>query len=112
MAKNLFVMNPEIADKKVVIYGTDTKSLLLFSVFLQNDIYVECFADPDNSNKNIKLMNKPICNLADLEAEKDSFILAVSGLDKSEVADKLESLGYDVYFDYNEAAYAGDSILL
>lgn len=112
MVKSLFIKNPDIINRRVIIYGTDTKALLLFSVLLQNEVYVEAFADPENGNKDIKLMNKPIRNLEDLEGEKGSIVLAVSGLEKSGEAEKLAQSGFEVFYDFNEAAYSGDSILL
>ena len=41
--KQLLLVNPELESRKVAVFGTGRAALRLFSVLLQNDIYVECF---------------------------------------------------------------------
>ena len=57
--KKVFHISPELSGKKIIILGTGQSSLLLFSVMLQNDVYVDAFFDIINYTKtDFKIINK------------------------------------------------------
>lgn len=111
--KKLFLISPELNDKKIVVLGTGQSSLLLFSVMLQNDIYVDAFLDMSNSPKtNLKIMNKKIISEEDALKIKDQIIIAATGEGVLKEAEELEKKGFDVFFDFNFTAYEGDCVFL
>lgn len=112
MIKSLFKIALDISGKKVAIYGTDKKALLMFSVLLQNDVYVSCFITKDAANTDMNIMNKPITLFKDMEREKEQYAIVMSGQDMLQEAEKLDGDGWSVFFDYNKTSYDGDSIMI
>ncbi|MBR1391647.1 MAG: hypothetical protein IJ567_09465 [Lachnospiraceae bacterium] len=114
--ENLFFVNSAISenkDKEIMILGTGQKSLLLFSVLLQNDIYVSNFIDLQSDDlRELCIMNKKIVCEKDIEKQKNEIMIVAAGQDNLDDAVRLHEKGYEVYFDYNFTAYEGDSVLL
>jgi hypothetical protein len=111
--KKLFMITPEIRGKKIVILGTGQSSLLLFSVMLQNDIYVDSFLSTGGTELcDLKIMNKPIITEHDLPDNKESIAIIATGEEMLAEAEGLEKNGFSVFFDFNFTAYKGDSVLL
>ena len=111
--KKLFTITPEINGKKIVILGTGQSSLLLFSVLLQNDIYVDAFLERNNEDLiDLKIMNKPVITEKDAIKIKRHAVIVATGESVLEEAQELEKEGFDVFFDFNFTAYEGDSVLL
>ena len=112
MIKSLFEVTPDIHAKKVAIFGTDNNALLLFSVLLQNDVYVSCFIARDASQTQMQIMNKPVVTLASIQGEKEQYVIVMSGQAMAAEAEKLDGGGYHILFDYNKASYDGDSVMI
>lgn len=132
--KQLLLVNPELENRKVAVFGTDRAALRLFSVLLQNDIYVECFVSKQMHPTKLKIMNKPVVSIYDFSKDnlsKDDLSkdgrssdglsnrqgkkgLALVFADPSEEgqAKKLEQDGFEVFSDRNLASYDGDCIFL
>ena len=110
--KQLFVKNPSLQGRKVVIYGADSQSVCLFSALLQNEIYVDCFCDPEGKHTHLKIMNKAVRTLDEIKKEKDAVFLIIGGLQHVSAADELEREGFEVYYDFNLASDEGNSVLL
>lgn len=111
--KSLFVKNTELdeAGKEIVILGTDSDAVLTFTILMQNNVYVKCFCDGSEKKDSTLLMNKPIVLLSELESKKDQIILVVGGPSYIGKAEMLEKEGYEVFLDYNFAAYSGNCVL-
>lgn len=77
--KPLFITNPDLKNKRIAIYGTDRQALLLFSVMLQNEIYVECFVSRQAHPANLKIMNKPVISLDVIEDRKNMILVVWGG---------------------------------
>lgn len=112
MIQHLFNVAEGLKARKVAIYGTDNDALLLFSVLLQNDVYVSCFIDDKDAESEIHIMNKPIVRLETIEEVKDEYAIIMSGQKVFAVAEKLDKEGYTCFCDYNKASYDGDSIMI
>lgn len=111
--KQLFVKNPDLCGKKVVIYGIDEKAVLVFATLMQNEIYVDYFCDPAGTqHTDVRIMNKPVKLLEDMRKEKNDIFVILGGLDYVSEAEKLEKEGYEVYYDFNLASYEGNSVFL
>ena len=111
--KQLFVKNPALDGKKVVIYGIDEKAVLMFAALLQNEIYVDYFCDPEGTqHRDVRIMNQPIRSLEDARKEKNNIFVVLGGLQYASAAEKLEKEGFEVYYDFNLAAYEGNSVFL
>lgn len=111
--KQLFVKNPSLCGKKIVIYGIDEKAVLVFAALLQNEIYVDYFCDPDGEqNTDLRIMNKPIKRLEDMRKEKSDIFVVLGGLNYVSEAEKLEKEGFEVYYDFNLTSYEGNSVFL
>lgn len=111
--KKLFHISPELSGKKIIILGTGQSSLLLFSVMLQNDVYVDAFLDISNSPKtDLKIMNKKIISEEDAFKIKDQIIIAATGEGVLKEAEELEKKGFEIFFDFNFTAYEGDCVFL
>lgn len=110
--KALFKKNIDAVEKKVVILGIDEEAVLTFAVLLQNEIYVHSFCDPENKEIGFRIMNKPILSLDKLYLQKEETILVVGGSHYLKQAESLEKAGFDVFYDFNRAAYEGNSVLL
>lgn len=67
--KQLLLVNPELENRKVAVFGTDRAALRLFSVLLQNDIYVECFVSKQMHPTKLKIMNKPVVSIYDFSKD-------------------------------------------
>lgn len=112
MIKPLFTVTPDIHTKKVAIYGTDNNALLMFSVLLQNDVYVSCFITNDDTQCQMHIMNKPVVTLASIQDEKEQYTIIMSGQAMATEAEKLDGGGYHILFDYNKTSYDGDSVMI
>lgn len=110
--KPLFITNPDLKNKRIAIYGTDRQALLLFSVMLQNEIYVECFVSRQAHPANLKIMNKPVISLDVVEDRKNMILVVWGGADGEEQAAQLEKQGFTVFCDYNLASYEGDCVFI
>lgn len=111
--KQLFIKNPDLDGKKIVIYGIDEKAVLMFAVLLQNEIYVDYFCDPKGTQyTDLRIMNKPIKLLEDARKEKNNIFIVLGGLQYASEAEKLEKEGFEVYYDFNLASYEGNSVFL
>lgn len=110
--KPLFRKNLDVIEKKVVIYGVDELAVLTFAVLLQNEIYVHFFCDPENKVTGLEIMNKPIISLDKLYGQKDEVILIVGSENYLKQVEVLEGDGFEVFYDFNRAAYDGNSVLL
>ena len=108
----LFSLNPSIDDKDIYILGNNSVSLLLFSVLLQNNVYVKGFVSSTREDDNVKIMNKPIVDVAFLEHAKNEIAIVAAGEDMLNKAKEMHSKGFQVYFDYNYTAYMGDCVLI
>lgn len=111
--KPLFCVNQSIMNKKkIVVYGIGEKAVLTFSVLLQNNIYVDYFCTPDGSNTHLKIMNKAIKTLSEIQKEKENVIIIAGGLEYLNDVEKLEQEGFEVFYDFNLSSYEGNSVLL
>lgn len=77
--ESLFVKNPLLSGRKVVIYGTDKKAILTFTALLQNEVYVDCFCEREKKYSHLKIMNKPVRLLEELREEKEKIWFIVGG---------------------------------
>ena len=112
--KQLLLVNPELESRKVAVFGTGRAALRLFSVLLQNDIYVECFVSRQMHPAKLKIMNKPIISVYDLNTwqENKGQVLVFADPSDEAQAKKLEQDGFAVFYDQNLASYDGDCIFL
>lgn len=127
--KQLLLVNPELENRKVAVFGTDRAALRLFSVLLQNDIYVECFVSKQMHPTKLKIMNKPVVSIYDLSNAdlsedgrssdglsdrqgKKGLALVFADPSEEGQAKKLEQDGFEVFSDRNLASYDGDRIFL
>ncbi len=108
--KPLYIKNPLLEDKKIVIYGIDEKAVLTFTTLLQNEVYVSCFCDPEAKSTNLKIMNKSVITIEELKNCKSETIIVIGGLDHMNKAEMLEQEGFQVLYDFNLSAYEGNSI--
>jgi hypothetical protein len=107
------MVSPDIDNKKIIILGTGKSSLLLFSILLQNDVYVTAFLNVGSDDINdLKIMNKPIVSEDYLTGNKEKIVIVAAGQDMLSYAEKLESTGFEVYYDFNFTSYEGDSVIL
>lgn len=98
MIESLFQVTPDIHTKKVAIYGTDNNALIMFSVLLQNDVYVSCFITNDDAQTQMHIMNKPVMTLASLQNEKEKYVIVMGGQAMAMEAEKLEGGGLSCSF--------------
>lgn len=111
--ENLFIVNPILNEKEVIILGVGKESLLMFSVLLQNGIYVSKFLDQYHLlSENVGIMNKPVVALADIEGSKNDIVIVGGGRALLNEAEELSKQGFCVLFDYNFTAYEGDSVII
>lgn len=106
----LYIKNPLLEGKKVVIYGTDENAVLTFTALLQNEIYVSCFCAPDDKDRDVKIMNKPVISMEELYHCKAEAAVVIGGLKHMKEAEKLEQEGFSVFYDFNLSAYEGNSV--
>lgn len=113
MIQYLFKVAEDLRLRKVAIYGTDDDALRMFSVLLQNDVYVSCFlGEEEDTKKEIGIMNKPIAMLSSIQDVKEEYVIIMYGQKMLALAEKLDKEGYTVFFDYNKTSYDGDSIMI
>ncbi len=112
MIKHLFWVAEDVKSRKVAIYGIDNDALLMFSVLLQNDVYVSCFIGPDVTGDEITIMNKPIVTLDAIQEMKEEYVIIMCGQKMLAAAERLDREGYSIFFDYNKLSYDGDSIMI
>lgn len=111
--ENLFAVNPVLKEKEVVILGVGKESLLMFSVLLQNGIYVSKFLDQYHLlSENVGIMNKPVVDVSDIESSKKDIVIVGGGRALINEAEELSKAGFCVLFDYNFTAYEGDSVII
>lgn len=108
----LYIKNPLLDEKKVVIYGIDEKAVLTFTALLQNEVYVSCFCDPDKKGTEIRIMNKPVITIGELRNCKEEVVIVIAGLDNMKQAEILEREGFQVFYDFNLSSYEGNSVWL
>ena len=112
----LFVCNNKLKEdnKKIIIFGTNEESVLMFSVLMQNRIYVNMFCEPSAKNTNIDytIMNKRVIPVCELEKHKDDSIIIIGDLEYVSECEKLERDGYRVYLDQNFYSYKGNCVLI
>lgn len=108
--KPLYVKNPLLEGKKIVIYGIDEKAVLTFTTLLQNEVYVSCFCDPGGKNTNLRIMNKSIITMEELANYKNEAIIVIGGLNHMNKAEMLEQEGFQVFYDFNLSSYEGNSV--
>lgn len=108
--KQLLILNPELENRKVAVFGTDRTALRLFSVLLQNNIYVDCFVSLQVHPTKLQIMNKPVVSIYDFQ--KKEIPLVIGNPSFQEQAGKLEQDGFEVFYDQNLASYDGDCIFL
>lgn len=106
----LFSLNPSLDGKDIYILGKGSVSLLLFSVLLQNNAYVKGFVS--SVKEDVKIMNKPIVDVAFLETMKADIVIVATGEEMLSEAQEMQNKGFQVYFDYNYTAYMGDCVLI
>lgn len=106
----LYVKNPLLEGKKVVIYGTDEKAVLTFTALLQNEVYVSCFCNPDAKSLDLKIMNKSVISKEELDCYKNESIIVIGGLEHMKKAEMLEQEGFQVFYDFNLSSYEGNSV--
>ena len=106
----LYVKNPLLDGKKIIIYGTDEKAVLTFTALLQNEVYVSCFCDPDKKSTGIKIMNKPVITVEELHNCREEAVIVIAGLDNMEQAEILEREDFRVFYDFNLSSYEGNSV--
>lgn len=108
--KPLYIKNPLLEGKKVVIYGIDEKAVITFTTLLQNEVYVSCFCDPDAQGAETKIMNKPVITMEKLNSYKDEAVIVIGGLGHMKVAEMMEQRGFQVFYDFNLSSYEGNSV--
>lgn len=108
--KPLYIKNPFLEGKKVVIYGTDERAVLTFTTLLQNEVYVSCFCDPDAKNTDLKIMNKSVITKDELYHCKNEAVIVIGGLNHMKKAEMLEQEGFLVFYDFNLSSYEGNSV--
>lgn len=106
----LYIKNPLLDGKKIVIYGTDERAVLTFTALLQNQVYVSCFCAPDLKDTDVKIMNKPVISMEELYNCKNEAAIVVGGLKHMKKAEELERQGFLVFFDFNFSSYEGNSV--
>lgn len=106
----LYIKNPLMDGKKVVVYGTNEKAILTFTTLMQNGVYVSCFCNSDGKSTDFKIMNKPIIAMEELYNCKSEIIVVVGGLDYMKKAEALEQEGFQVFYDFNLSSYEGNSV--
>ena len=109
--EQLLLLNPQLKDKKVAVFGTDRTALRLFSVLLQNHVSVDCFVSRQVHPTKLKIMNKPVISVHSLR-ERSNIVLAIGNPADEEQAAKLEQDGFEVFYDRNLASYDGDCIFI
>lgn len=109
--KPLLLMNPQLEQKNVAVFGTDRMALRLFSLLLQNHIYVQCFVSRQVHPTQLKIMNKPVISIHSLQEKKDMTLVIGNPADE-EQAERLEQAGFEVFYDRNLASYDGDCIFI
>lgn len=108
--KPLYVRNPLLDGKKIVIYGIDEKAVLIFTTLLQNEVYVSCFYSPDKKYTELRIMNKPVITIEELHDSKNEIVVVIGGLNNMSQAEALEQEGFQVFYDFNLSSYEGNSV--
>lgn len=106
----LYIKNPLLEGKKIVIYGIDEKAILTFTALLQNEVYVSSFCNPNKESTELKIMNKPIVTIEELYKHKNEIVVVIGGLDNMDAAETLEREGFRVFYDFNLSSYEGNSV--
>ena len=109
--KQLLFLNPQLENKKVAIYGTNRIALRLFSLLLQNDIYVDCFVSRQVHPAKHKIMNKPVVSMDSLREKQEITLVMADPSDEAQAA-KLAQAGFEVFYDRNLASFDGDCIFI
>lgn len=108
--KPLYVKNPLLDGKKIVVYGIDEKAVLTFTALLQNEVYVSCFCNPGKESTELRIMNKPVITVEELYDCKNEAVIVVGGLNNMDRAEALEREGFLVFYDFNLSSYEGNSV--
>lgn len=106
----LYVKNPLLDEKKIIIYGIDEKAVITFTALLQNEVNVTCFCNPGKKDKEIRIMNKPVITVEELNHYKKEAVIVIGGLDSMKQAEILEQEGFQVFYDFNMSSYEGNSV--
>lgn len=108
--KPLYVKNPLLDGKKVIIYGIDEIAVLTFTALLQNEVYVSCFCNPEENGTEFRIMNKPVITVEELYECKSEAVIVIGGLDNMNQAEALEREGFQIFYDFNMSSYEGNSV--
>lgn len=106
----LYVKNPLLDGKKIIIYGIGEKAVITFTALLQNEVNVNFFCNPDKNDKEIRIMNKPVITVEELNHYKKEAVIVIGGLDNMKQAEILEREGFQVFYDFNMSSYEGNSV--
>ncbi len=103
--EQLFLINPVIKQKPIVIYGAGNTGLDCFVELLNRNVKVDAFCDSNSSKWGMKLMNKRVMPPNELYADVNRYNVIIASQFFEEISGDLENHGYNaaslyIYKDY------------
>lgn len=99
---NVFALNREVLNRPVVIYGAGALGLDCLIELLNLDIYVSCFCDASEEKQKIRILNKRVISLQELQDMKDTHNVIIAAAAFKEIGQSLEKKGIRHLFYYKD----------
>ena len=99
---NVFNLNQEVLKRPIVIYGAGALGLDCLIELLNLDVYVTCFCDASKEKQKIRLLNKRVVSLEELQDMKDTHNVIIAAAAFHEIGELLKQRGITHLFYYKD----------